>query len=101
MTDSGTHRGLATPSGETADMRSMSYSINSNHTISRPCSYHSHKPDSVCRAQDLAMSSRHMGALLSLEEVVQRGEFDRVAFGNRIYGYRGAQAALETLNAQV
>ena len=53
------------------------------------------------RAQDLAMSSRHMGALLSPEEVVQRGEFDRVAFGNRIYGYRGAQAALETLNAQV
>ena len=52
------------------------------------------------RAQYIAQSSRHMGALLSPDEAKRLGEFDQVAFGKRTYGYTGAEAALKEFYAQ-
>lgn len=51
------------------------------------------------RAQYIAQSSRHMGALLSPDEAKRLGEFDQVAFGKRTYGYAGAEAALKEFYA--
>ena len=51
------------------------------------------------RAEDVALSSRHMGGLLTDAEREKMGTFDRAAFGRRVYGYQGAEAELQKLRA--
>lgn len=46
------------------------------------------------RVQYTAKASRQMGALLPKEEMERLGEFDRVEFGKKTYGYVGAETAL-------
>ena len=49
------------------------------------------------RAEDVALSSKHMGGLLTHEQQERLGVFDRAAFGRRVYGYQGAEVELEKL----